>query len=575
VRQRRPGRRASRAPLPLLEEDGLDAAVGHAVACRAILRDGVEETLEDVRAKESMLSELQADAAPLSRWKQIADLWCAGWFDSRARNVSRATFDALLDNVAGRYAALTDAVLDAVLRIGGDAAMAHRFFHWELEFPEIFHGPDGAALELPGFDAIIGNPPWEMLRGDSGDESTRQKAADAGSAVTRFARGSGCYRLQGGGHANLYQLFLERALGLVRRGGRLGLVLPSGFATDHGCAPLRAHVLRSTTVDTFAVVENRDGLFPIHRALKFVLMTVTSSPPQLTPGTATIVPLRSGVRSAAELEGMADTGTDTSDVRVSLQLIEQLSGDQLVIPELRTPLDARIAAHLSFGFPAARAEEGWGLRFGRELNATDDRRHLSGRRDGLPVIGGRHVRPFSVDLGAATDYIHPSAAERALGRRPFDRSRVAYRDVASSTNRLTLIAAVLPPGVVTTHTLFCLRTPLDEEAQHYVTGMFNSFVANYLVRLRVTTHVTVAIVERLPLPKPDRSVTDFGVVVRCAQALARRPEDPAAYAVLQGAAARLYRLDTVGFEHILGTFPLVDESIRRASLSAFTRGASP
>ena len=62
---------------------------------------------------------------------------------------------------------------------------------------------------------------------------------------------------------------------------------------------------------------------------------------------------------------------------------------------------------------------------------------------------------------------------------------------------------MLPAGCVSTHTVFCLRTPLPSPAQHFLCGLFNSFVVNYLVRLRVTTHVTTATVERLPIPTRD------------------------------------------------------------------------
>jgi hypothetical protein len=148
---------------------------------------------------------------------------------------------------------------------------------------------------------------------------------------------------------------------------------------------------------------------------------------------------------------------------------------------------------------------------------------------------------------------------------------VAYRDVASSTNRLTLIAAVLPRGTITTHTLFCLKTAVEDEARHFIAGMFNSFVANYLVRLRVTTHVTVAIIERLPLPKPDRSSIHRRMVSECARLLAVKAGDLDANANLQAAAARLYALDRDAFEHILGTFPLVDRRLRDASLASFIR----
>jgi hypothetical protein len=148
---------------------------------------------------------------------------------------------------------------------------------------------------------------------------------------------------------------------------------------------------------------------------------------------------------------------------------------------------------------------------------------------------------------------------------------VAYRDVASATNKLTLIAALLPAGTVTTHTLFVLKTALDEEEQQFVTGMLNSFVANYMVRLRVTTHVTVSIVERLPLPKPSRESKEFMAVSTCARGLSRTPGDAKVQAALQAAAARLYELDAAAFAHVLSTFPLVDERLREASMEAFTR----
>ena len=83
----------------------------------------------------------------------------------------------------------------------------------------------------------------------------------------------------------------------------------------------------------------------------------------------------------------------------------------------------------------------------------------------------------------------------------FGRDRLAYRDVASPTNRQTLIAAIVPREMVTTHTVFCVKETLDEEAQQFLCGILNSYVANYLIRMRVGTHVSAAIVARLPVPQ--------------------------------------------------------------------------
>ena len=93
-----------------------------------------------------------------------------------------------------------------------------------------------------------------------------------------------------------------------------------------------------------------------------------------------------------------------------------------------------------------------------------------------------------------------STPARTTRRTIPQRARLAYRDVASATNRLTLIAAIVPARAVTTHTLFCLKTRLPLAEQHVLCALLNSFVANYLIRLRVNTHVTVALVSRLPVP---------------------------------------------------------------------------
>src|SRR5207245_10571339 len=119
---------------------------------------------------------------------------------------------------------------------------------------------------------------------------------------------------------------------------------------------------------------------------------------------------------------------------------------------------------------------------------------------GRAISGGRQLERSRRELTAARHGIAGADARRLLKPARHERPRLGYRDVASATNRLTLIAAILPAGCVSTHTVFCLRTPLRSRAQHFLCGLFNSFVVNFLVRLRVTTHVTTATVEQLPMP---------------------------------------------------------------------------
>src|SRR6185295_8742560 len=175
-------------------------------------------------------------------------------------------------------------------------------------------------------------------------------------------------------------------------------------------------------------------------------------------------------------------------VRLTPSFLQRVSGDVLTIPELRTPVDVAIVERATALFAPLGSDAGWSVRFGRELNATDDRHHFGA--SGLPIVEGKHIEPFGVHIESSERFISVRAAHTLLPAAPFERARLAYRDVASATNRLTLIAAILPAGCVSTHTLFCLRNPLSPSAQHLLCGLFNSLIVNYLVRIRVTTHVT-------------------------------------------------------------------------------------
>ena len=103
----------------------------------------------------------------------------------------------------------------------------------------------------------------------------------------------------------------------------------------------------------------------------------------------------------------------------------------------------------------------------------------------------------------------------------------------------------------------------------FLCGVFNSFVANYLVRLRVGMHVTVSIIERLPVPVIAADAPAFGEIVALTARMSKQPADRHAAAALQARVARLYGLDCTEFRHVLGTFPLIPEEERDAAMAAF------
>ena len=596
------GRRSVRARglLPLFEGDEATAAMRWVVPIRDRLAATPDDSADAVHAKERMLADTRAPASAMTALRRVADLWCACWFwtSTAVPQPGAAEFRDLAAGLRSGSASLpantAQPRLDEAQRIAGE----RRFLHWTLEFPEVFFDGDGVPLDAPGFDAILGNPPWEMVRGDTGDDDVRGARRSMAGQLTCFVRQSGVYKACADGHANQYQLFVERSVSLLKQGGRLGLVLPWGLASDHGSAALRRLLFERCATDTIVGFENSAGIFPIHRGVRFLLLSASPG------GTTREIRCRLGERDPAVLDEAAATSEEDPSrgggmveavsepvrpagasrrtqvlkpVLLTPALLRRLSGPGLAIPYIRRKAELQLVERLVANWPALADERGWGARFGRELNRSDDRPLFSTGMMGMPVVEGKHVDPFAVRLQdcefrVADEAVLPGGREL---REAVRRHRLAYRDVASSTNRLTLIAAIVPPGAVTVHTLFCLKNVVPVDDQVVLCCLLNSFVANYLVRLWVTTHLGTATVERLPVPRPPATslaaarLRDLG-----RELLKSGGHKPGAYAEVQGLAASLYGLSPSEFALVLESFPLIDAGTREAAADCHRRLAA-
>jgi hypothetical protein len=394
-----------------------------------------------------------------------------------------------------------------------------------------------------------------------------------------FVRDSGIYRVESRAHVNRYQLFVERALQLARPHGRIGLVLPGGVVSDSGAAGLRRHLFDHARVDEIVGLDNREGIFPIHRSVRFVLLTCTPGEP------TSEIRCRFHVTSTDDLERDADARDEPASgpreltathrapavLSISRRFLARLSGgDDLGVPELASATDLRLLEQISATVPRLGSADGWGAQFGRELNATDDRdafEPFTGDDSARPVVEGKQIEPFRVTVARSRQQLRTGAPAAARVPR---RARLAYRDVASATNRVTLIAAIVPARAVTTHTLICLKTPLPAEAQQVLCALLNSYVANYLIRLRVNTHVTVSLVSRLPVPILTSRSRLFDRLATLSRALSRgaaAAEEMDEHAGLQALAASLYGLAPADFEHVLSTFPLVPDHVKSRAMN--------
>jgi hypothetical protein len=106
--------------------------------------------------------------------------------------------------------------------------------------------------------------------------------------------------------------------------------------------------------------------------------------------------------------------------------------------------------------------------------------------------------------------------------------------------------------------------------QYALCGLLNSLVVNFLVRLRVSTHVSTSIVERLPVPVGEDAPAAARTVAAIARLLARKTET-SAFARLNAIVARLYRLSTAEYEHIVESFPLLPSDLRQLCVAEYAK----
>ena len=230
---------------PLLTGEPVRTAMRLAADLHVRLAENPDRTPEEVQRSEELAAELEEATAGLRR---AFDLWTA---EPLGLDGARHALETSVSNIVERSGRLAARVSDKIERAGSLAGQ-YRFFHWPLEFPNIFH------RERPGFDVVVGNPPWNKVKfempsflalhdpgirglrsGLDRDERAerlfrrrpelRRETADAKQMIEeqrKFFRPENGYAIQGRGDTDLYKLFCERYVSIARNQGFMGVVLP-------------------------------------------------------------------------------------------------------------------------------------------------------------------------------------------------------------------------------------------------------------------------------------------------------------------------------------------------------------
>ncbi len=258
-----------------------------------------EDSLEEVNRKRAAWQAALAIESR-SREKLLADLFTGAFFAPKTQE-TRATVPVTDDlfRAASDTSGRTGVEVEARSR-----SARHRFLHWHLAFPVVMQ--DG------GFDIVLANPPWERIklqekeffalrspviagarnkteRGRMIEELNRDEAPEAEKvlyqsfqhakreveAVSQFVRTGGRFPLTGVGDVNTYSVFAEVCLQLINPTGRVGIIVPTGIATDHTTRKFFQSIVNNRRLATLHDFENREAVFPgVHRSYKFCLLTL-------------------------------------------------------------------------------------------------------------------------------------------------------------------------------------------------------------------------------------------------------------------------------------------------------------
>jgi Eco57I restriction-modification methylase len=573
-------------------------------ALRAASKMQIVEGLTDVEIAEAhrsadVFAEVQEMTAPLDAL--MALIHALDWLDVKdrpGRDAVKIFFDAQFgDPIAiamGRIDPATDrpegARFAALLAEARTLMAEERFLNWQVAFPGIWSDWEGDGL-TGGFDAVIGNPPWDRMKlqqvewfaerrpeialaqrasdrarmiaalEKAGDPLAADfaKAAARAEAGTRMARNGGDYPLLSGGDVNLYSLFVERAMTLVSKTGLIGVIVPSGIASDLTAAKFFKGVATQGRLKALYDFENKKVFFPdVHASFKFCAFVASPSPLPAPAKCAFYV------RNVSELQNPDTCFTLTA---ADFASVNPNTG---TAPIFRSRRDADLTTAIYARLPAlvdkSTDEEvsQWPLKFGTMFHMANDSHYFKTRTEleenegayatgpnqwhspngaWVPLYQGRSVEaydhrfagidfnPENVRRGYVSilttneqhadpnfvvkfQYFVPSSALPDSINQDY---LLSYRRSTATTNSRTMVVAISPmAGYGDSLFLLLPATPLSRldwgNAVALAQATFMSIPFDFVARNKLQgQNFSWYILEQLPVIPPDRfTATRFG-----------------------------------------------------------------
>jgi len=447
--------------------------------------------------------------------------------------------------------------------------------NWQKTFPEVFSRENG------GFDCVIGNPPWERMKLQEREffDGRDMKIATANNAAKRrelikniekrnpelfvlyrnalkqtessleHIRHSDRYPLTGKGDINTYAIFAELAYSIIGLDGMVGLLVPSGIATDKTTKDFFGTLIDEKRLIGLYDFENRKKIFiDVDGRFKFSIL------------------LFSGINLKNEkidfcffAHKIHDLKNKNRSISLTPSDIKMLNPNTKTCPVFRNSRDAEITKSVYRRIPVLidknRKEGGnpWGLKFFTMFHQTNDAELFhteqqlkaakckrqgtlwkKGEKIFLPLYEAKMIQMYDHRAASViineenwfrqgqTDatseashqnpeyyieprrWTHAENIQKALNNYPHPMF-LAYKNVTSPTNQRTMIAAFIPNyGVINSAPLILFDESLSARHQSCFLANLNSFAYDYIMRQKIgNVNLNYFLLEQIPMFSPD------------------------------------------------------------------------
>lgn len=433
-------------------------------------------------------------------------------------------------------------------------------FHFPVAFPEVF------LRSRPGFDVILGNPPWEEatveedafwarhfpglrglgqrsqetekagLRSERPDLVELYEAEKKRAETLRAALVSGPYPGMGTGDPDLYKAFCWRFWNLAAAdGGRIGVVIPRSALSAKGSTDFRLKAFEEAeTVDITMLLNNRQWFFEdVHPQYTIGLVAVERRASEKPNDHGTVIAI-SGPYSSRE---RYNVGSKAGEPAVFYGDEVLNWNDTASLPLLPTDESVEVFKQLRLSPRIDLSKDGtWAVRPHTELHATNEKNLMDLESESCPsgfwpVYKGESFDIWEPDTGKYYAWADPETLlpylqnKRLRGMRraksvfagfspeilrdeitlPCLHPRIVFRDITRATDSRTMRCALVPPNVFITNKGPYLLLPRgDHSDEAYVLGVLSSLSLDWYARRFVEIGMNYYIFNPFPVPRPEK-----------------------------------------------------------------------